>query len=77
MGTVLNNSHLNEQQLDMLRLLHKPLPEEYFKQLKHLAVQLLGRQLDDVVERWEQEKNITEEDYDKMSHAHHRTQHKK
>lgn len=73
MEAALNNPHLNEQQLDMLRLLKKPLPEEYFLQIKRLAVQLLGKQLDDTVEKWEKENNITEANYDQLLREHHRT----
>lgn len=67
MEAALNNPQLNEQQLDMLRLLKKPLPEEYFMQIRRLAVQLLGKQLDDTVEKWERENGITETDYEKLS----------
>ncbi len=70
MEATLNNPQLNEQQLDMLRLLKKPLPEEYFMQIRRLAVQLLGKQLDDTVEKWEKENSITEADYEKLSKAH-------
>lgn len=61
----------------MLRLLKKPLPEEYFMQIRRLAVQLLGKQLDDTVEKWEKENSITEADYEKLSKEHHRTPYKK
>lgn len=77
MDSVLNNPHLNEQQLDMLRLLRNPLPNEYFQQLRRLAVQLLGKQLDEVMNNWETENNITEEDYEKLSKEHFRTPYKK
>lgn len=77
METVLDNPHLNEQQLDMLRLLRKPLPEEYFRQLRRLAVQLLAKQLDNAVDNWEQENDITEADYEKLSKQHFRTPYKK
>jgi hypothetical protein len=63
---------LNEQQVMMLRLLKKPLPEEDFKQMQRLAVQLLAKQLDESVDNLEQEKNITQEDYDAMLNNHFR-----
>lgn len=77
MEAILNNPQLNEQQLDMIRLLKKPMPEQYFSELKHLAVRLLNKQLDDTLESWEKEKNITEEDYERLSQGHYRTPYKK
>ncbi len=77
MEATLNNPQLNEQQLDMLRLLKKPLPEEYFMQIRRLAVQLLGKQLDDTVEKWEKENSITAADYERLSKEHNRTPYKK
>lgn len=71
MEVTLNNPQLNEQQLDMIRLLKNPLPDESFLQLKRLAVQLLGKELDDVVEKWEKENYITEASYEKLSKKHH------
>lgn len=67
MNTASNNPQLNEQQLDMIRLLRKPLPKEYFMQIKRLAVQLLGKQLEDTMGKWEEENNVTEKDYEKLS----------
>lgn len=49
MKTEMNCNHLNEQQLMMLRLLKNPFPEEYFQQLKQVAVNLLLQQLDDAM----------------------------
>ena len=49
---------LNEQQVMMLRLLRKPLPEEDFKKMQRLAVQLLSSQLDERIGNWEEEGNI-------------------
>ena len=77
MNTALNNPQLNEQQLDMIRLLKKPLPEEYFLQIRRLVVQLLGKQLDDTVDNWEKRNNISEADYDNLSKAHFRASGKK
>ena len=77
MATVLGNPNLNEQQLDMLRLLRNPLPKEYFQQLRRLAVQLLGKQLDEVIDKWEVDNDITESDYEKLSKEHFRTPYKK
>lgn len=63
---------LNEQQVMMLRLLKKPLPEEDFKQMQRLAVQLLSKQLDESIGNWEQEKNVDSADYDAMLNNHFR-----
>ena len=77
METALNNPQLNEQQLDMIRLLKKPLPEEYFLQIRRLIVQLLGKQLDDTLEKWEESNNISDASYDDLSKKHFRTSDKK
>jgi hypothetical protein len=73
MDTELNNPHLNEQQVLMLRLLKKPLPEEDFSQMRRLAVQLLAKQIENVTDRWELENNFTEETYEKLSKGHFRS----
>lgn len=67
------NSPLNDQQVLMLRLLKKPLPEEDFIQMRRLAVKLLAKQLDESVEKWENENNIAEATYDKLINAHFRS----
>ena len=72
-----NNSQLNEQQLDMIRLFKNPMPENDFLQMRKLAVQLLSKQLDEVMDNWEKEKNITEETYEKMSKEHRRIPYKR
>jgi len=56
----------------MLRLLKKPLPEEEFTQMRRLAVKLLSKQLDDTLDKWELENDITEATYEKLSKAHFR-----
>ncbi len=71
------NPRLNQQQLDMIRLFKKPMPDEYFLQIRRLAVQLLGMQLDNVVDNWESENNVTAETYNKLSKGHLRTSYKK
>ncbi|HWZ04111.1 MAG TPA: hypothetical protein VNX40_10920 [Mucilaginibacter sp.] len=68
---------LNEQQLLMLRLLKKPLPENSFIQIRQLAVKLLANQLDETIEEWEIQNGITEKDYDQMSKQHFRSTSKK
>ena len=68
---------LNEQQLLMLRLLKKPLPENSFIQIRQLAVKLLANQLDETIEEWENQNGITEEYYRQMSTQHFRSSPKK
>ncbi len=63
---------LNEQQVMMLRLLRKPLPEEDFKKMQRLAVQLLSSQLDERIGNWEEEGNINTESYDALLNTHFR-----
>lgn len=67
------SSHLNEQQVMMLRLLKNPLPEKDFQQMRKLAVKLLAKNLDEVIEDWEKKENITEDTYEQLSKGHFRT----
>lgn len=69
------SNHLNEQQVLMLRLLRNPLPEKDFIQMRKLAVKLLAKKLDQVVEDWELKEDIKEEDYAKLGKGHFRTKH--
>ncbi|MBS1529855.1 MAG: hypothetical protein JSU01_06080 [Bacteroidetes bacterium] len=64
---------LNEQQLMMLRLLKKPMPERDFIQIRQLAVKLLSKQANETVEQWEAKHNVTEETYDRQSRKHFRS----
>jgi len=73
MSTGINNPQLNEQQVLMLRLLKKPLPEEDFIQMRRLAVKLLSKQIEDITDKWELENDITEETYEKLSKEHFRS----
>ncbi len=68
---------LNEQQLRMLRLFKKPLPEDDFMQIRQLAVKLLARQMDETIEEWENQNGITEEYYEGLSKQHFRGSGKK
>jgi hypothetical protein len=68
---------LNEQQLLMLRLLKKPLPEASFTQIRQLAVKLLAAQLDEIVGDWEDKNGITEEYYNEAINQHFRSGSKK
>ncbi|MGN6394633.1 MAG: hypothetical protein ACTHMI_03655 [Mucilaginibacter sp.] len=60
-------SNLNEQQLLMLRLFKNPMPESSFNQIRELAVRLLALELDEKMEKWETDQNITPDHYEKLS----------
>jgi hypothetical protein len=64
---------LNEQQLMMLRLLKKPMPDDDFIQIRRLAVKLLAKQIDETIEEWEAEYNITVKSYEELSKIHFRS----
>ncbi len=64
---------LNDQQVIMLRLLKKPLPEEDFIQMRRLAVKLLAKHPDESIDKWELENDICEETYDKLNKGHFRS----
>lgn len=75
MATVIDTP-LNEQQLLMLRLLKKPLPEADFIKMRRLAVELLGNQLDELIGDWEEKNSITEDYYDQLAKGHFRSKKK-
>lgn len=68
---------LNEQQVLMLKLLKKPLPEADFAEIRQLAVKLLSKSLDDVVGDWEEKQNITVQTYQQLSKEHFRSSSRK
>ena len=68
----LTQDSLNEQQLLMLRLLKKPMPEASFIQIRQLAVELLAKQLEENIDEWEVKNVITEEYYEELSKQHFR-----
>ncbi|AHF17304.1 hypothetical protein [Niabella soli] len=73
MPVTLQNSNLNEQQMLMLRLLTNPLSERDFAQVRRFIVKLLAKQIDSAVDKWEQDNNVTEETYEKLSREHFRS----
>lgn len=73
MSIAIENSKLNEQQLDMLKLLKNPLPEQAFAKIRRLAVQLVAEQLDNIMDKWEQENDVTPETYQNLSKEHFRS----
>lgn len=70
-------TRLNEQQLDMLRLFKNPLSEEDYKEIKKFVVRILGRNIDNEMERLEKEKEWTEETYEQWGKEHMRTPYKR
>ena len=68
----LKSQPLNEQQLHMMRLFRQPMPEESFLQIRRLVVKLLSEQLDQTIEKWEDENGITAEFYDQLVNQHFR-----
>ena len=65
-------THLNEQQVLMLRLLKTPLPDKDFQEMRKLAVKLLSKKLDEVVEAWEEKTDVKSKDYETLSKGHFR-----
>ena len=49
------------------------MPEEAFIEIRKLAVQLLGKHLDELMDSWGNENNINEETYERWSMEHMRT----
>ena len=76
MQSDLSNIRLNEQQLAMLQLFKTPMPEEDYLKIRRLAVELLAKRLDQIVEEWEKENDITEEYYEELSKQHFRSSRK-
>lgn len=64
---------LNEQQLMMLRLFKTPLADEDFQAIRRLAVKLLAKKLDTLTGTWDEENDITEKTYDRLSKGHFRS----
>ncbi len=77
MQTDFPNTQLNEQQLDMVRLLKIPMAEEDYLQMRRLAVQLLAKKIDEEMERLEKEKGWTQDTYEQWGKEHMRTPYKK
>ena len=73
----LSSVKLNEQQIDMLRLFDKPMPQEDYEEIRRLVVQLLAKRLDEEMERLEKEKGWTQETYEQWGKEHFRTPYKK
>ncbi|RNL50254.1 hypothetical protein [Pedobacter jejuensis] len=70
------SSRLNDQQVMMLRLLKNPLPNDDFLQMRKLAVKLLSKQLDSIVENFEIENDIQPDYYNNLRDSHFRSKSK-
>ena len=66
-------TRLNDQQLEMLRLLKNPLPEQDYKEIKKLVVKVVAQNIDHEMERLEEENGWTEEDYEQWGKEHMRS----
>ena len=64
---------LNEQQQQMLRLFKNPLPDADYKLIKREILFLKAKMIDAALEQWENENNITADDYERWSKEHFRT----
>jgi hypothetical protein len=68
-----NPTRLNEQQLQMLRLFKEPMPYEDYQLIKREILYLKAKAIDAALEQWEEENNISAEDYERWSNEHFRT----
>lgn len=68
---------LNEQQLQMLNLFKRPMPDEDFKEIKRAVVKVLSRNIDAEMTRLEKERNWNENTYENWGKEHMRPLHKK
>jgi hypothetical protein len=73
----LTSEPLNKQQLLMLRLFKRPMPEDSFEQIRELAVKLLANQIKEKMTDWEEENGITAEYYENLANQHFRSTPKK
>ncbi len=72
----MQNSRLNMQQLEMLRLFEHPMPEKIYDEIKRFVVKMLAENVDMEMERLEKEKGWTEETYEQWGKEHLRTRRK-
>jgi len=64
---------LNHQQIEMLRLLDRPLPEDAYAQIKQAVMKILANQLDEEMEKLEIENGWTAETYKDWGKEHNRS----
>ncbi|HEX8357603.1 MAG TPA: hypothetical protein VF610_09335 [Segetibacter sp.] len=68
---------LNEQQLEMLRLFKKPMLKQDYDEIKRLIVQVLARNVDNEMDRLENEKGWTPDTYEQWGKEHIRASYNK
>ncbi len=71
-----NPTRLNEQQLQMLNLLNKPMPESDYNEVRRLIVKNLAKRADEEMEKLEKEKGFSEDTYNEWGKEHMRTPYK-
>ena len=71
-----NPTRLNVQQLEMLRLFERPMPEKAYDEIKRLVVKTLAENVDAEMEKLEKEKGWTQETYEQWGKEHLRTPYK-
>lgn len=64
---------LNEVQLSLLRMFARPMSETQILKIKRALVQFLSDELDDEIEKVVKQKNITDNDFEKLRNQHQRT----
>jgi hypothetical protein len=69
----LTSEPLNKQQMLMLRLFKRPMPEASFEQIRELAVKLLANQIKEKMTDWEEKNGITAEYYENLVNQHFRS----
>lgn len=67
---------LNEQQLEMLRLFKKPMVKQDYDEIKRLIVQVLARNVDNEMDKLENEKGWTGDTYEQWGKEHLRSSYK-
>ncbi|MDF7819525.1 hypothetical protein P1X15_18040 [Runella sp. MFBS21] len=67
------NIPLNEIQISLLRMFSRPMTEEQTLKIKRALVRFLTEELDDEIEKVVKEKNITDQDFDKLRNQNQRT----
>ncbi len=68
-----DNIKLNQQQLDMLKLIQNPMPEQVYVEIKRVIVQALSKNIDTEMGPLEKEKGWTEQTYEDWGKEHLRT----
>lgn len=71
------SSHLNEQQLEMLRLFKNPMENSDYVEIKRLIVKILARKIDDEMSILEKRNDWTPDTYEQWGKEHLRTPYKR